>query len=66
MFTMSKVEDPLPPLVAIGSGSERSLDSTVVDLEIQKGGSATGAQSTPENFWVATPTSGHVNTFMTM
>ena len=22
--------------------------------------SATGAQSTPENFWVATPTSGHV------
>ena len=25
-----------------------------------KGGSATGVQSTPENSWVATPTSGHV------
>ena len=38
---------------------------TVADLEIQKGGSATGAQSAPENCWVATPTSGHVNAFMT-
>ena len=27
----------------------------------RKGGSATGARSAPENFGVATPTSGHVN-----
>ena len=32
----------------------------MADLEIQKGGSATGAQSAPENVWVATPASGHV------
>ena len=30
---------------------------TVADLEIYRG-SATGAQSAPENVWVATPTSG--------
>ena len=27
---------------------------------LERGGSATGTQSTPENFWVATPTSGHM------
>ena len=31
----------------------------MADLEIQKGGSATGARSAPANFWVATPTFGH-------
>jgi len=31
----------------------------VADLEIQKGGSATGTRSASANFWVATPTSGH-------
>jgi len=37
----------------------------VVDLEILVDrGSTTGVQSAPENFWVATPTSGHVNAFM--
>ena len=30
----------------------------MADLEIQKGGSATGAQSAPANFGVVTPTSG--------
>ena len=33
---------------------------TVADLEIQKGDSATGMQSAPENFWAAMPTFGHV------
>ena len=32
----------------------------VADLEIQQGGSATGAQSAAENFWTATPTPGHI------
>jgi len=32
--------------------------------KFRKGGSATGVQSAPENFWVATPTSRHVNAFM--
>jgi len=30
-----------------------------------KGGSATGTQSTPENFWVVMPTFVHINAFMT-
>ena len=34
-------------------------------LEKRGEGSAIGAQSTAENFWVASPTSGHVNSFMT-
>ena len=33
--------------------------------KFRKGGSDTGVRSTPENFWVATPTSGQVNAFMT-
>ena len=37
----------------------------MADLEIYKGVSATGARSALENFWVATPTSGNVNAFMT-
>jgi len=37
----------------------------VADLEIWKGGSATGARSAPENFWIATPTSSHINAFVT-
>ena len=31
---------------------------------LERGGSATCARSAPENFRVATPTSGYVNTFM--
>jgi len=38
---------------------------SVADLEIQKGGFSHWRTKRTENFWVATPTSGHVNTFMT-
>ena len=41
--------------------SSPTCTSTVADLEIRKGGSALCA---PTNFWVAMPTSGHVNAFM--
>ena len=41
--------------------SSPTCTSTVADLEIRKRGSALCA---PTNFWVAMPTSGHVNAFM--
>jgi len=36
----------------------------VADLEIQKGGFSHWRTKRPENFWVATPTSGHVNAYV--
>jgi len=41
----------LVALSSVNSGGSRNLER----------GSATGARSAPENFWVATPTFGHVN-----
>ena len=39
--------------------------STMHSGRFRKGGSTTGMQNAPENFGVATPTSDHVNAFMT-
>ena len=41
------------------------MHAPVVDPEIQKGGFSHWRMKRTENFWVAMPTSGHVNTFMT-
>ena len=46
--------------IGVGTGPP-----SVADLEIQKGGFSHWRTKHSENFLVATPTSGHVNTFMT-
>jgi len=46
-------------------GCSTMMVSAVADLEIRKGGSATGTRNALKKFWVATPTSGHIKAFMT-